>query len=60
MLSNLEVNFNVLDAGFASELGRQLESDIAKSRELDLNSWQLRPYADKVVERFFYLFRYLF
>jgi cardiolipin synthase len=60
LLSNLEVNFNVLDSGFASRLSKQLREDMARSPELSLGAWRRRPYAEKVLERFFWLFNFLF
>ena len=60
LLSNLEVNFNVLDPGFASKLSEQLHADIAKSPEIQLEAWRRRPYPEKFVERFFWLFNFLF
>ncbi|MBI4375334.1 MAG: cardiolipin synthase ClsB [Elusimicrobia bacterium] len=60
LLHNLEVNLHVLDPNFSGELKKLLESDIALSPELRLERWRRRPYADKCIERFFYLFRYFF
>ena len=60
LLSNLEVNFNVLDPEFARELGATLAADFGLSREILLDSWNRRPYANKVAERFFGLFSPLF
>lgn len=60
LLSNLEVNFNVLDPAFALELGNSLRSDMEKSRRITLEDWPGRPYRDKVLERFFWLFSAFF
>ncbi len=60
LLSNLEVNFNVLDPGFASRLADHLAADIAQSTELRLDAWRARPYANRLTERFFRLFSYFF
>ncbi len=57
LVSNLEVNLNVLDRGFAGGLEDAIMSDIARSREIALPEWRRRPYMDKVLERLFWLWR---
>ncbi|TPW19746.1 MAG: phospholipase family protein [Elusimicrobia bacterium] len=57
LVSNLEVNLNILDRGFASRLEDVITSDIAASREIKLADWRARPYSERVLERFFWLLR---
>ncbi|MDE2039749.1 MAG: cardiolipin synthase ClsB [Elusimicrobia bacterium] len=59
LLSNLEVNFNVLDPAFAAVLAARLRDDIAQSPELALAAWRRRPFSKKIIESFFWLFRSL-
>lgn len=60
LLHNLEVNLHVLDPEFAARLSGLLAQDMAQAREIKLEEWRRRPYREKVLERFFYLFRYFF
>ncbi|OGR85365.1 MAG: hypothetical protein A3J74_02145 [Elusimicrobia bacterium RIFCSPHIGHO2_02_FULL_57_9] len=60
LFNNLEVNLHILDPDFSSRLAGVLEDDIAQSREFNLGQWRKRPYQDKILERFFYLFKYFF
>ena len=60
LMHNLEVNLNVLDAEFSEKVARRLREDMAKSREITLDGWRRRPWADRVLEWFFHLFRYFF
>ncbi len=57
---NLEVNLHILDKQFSQELAERLRADIEQARELTLSEWRQRPLTDKILEWFFYLFRYLF
>lgn len=57
LVSNLEVNLNILDRGFASRLEDVITADIAASREIKLEEWRARPYPERVLERFFWLLR---
>ncbi|TBR23822.1 cardiolipin synthase ClsB [bacterium] len=57
LVSNLEVNLNVLDRGFAGRLEEVITSDIARSREIKLDEWRKRPYSELVLERLFWLLR---
>jgi cardiolipin synthase len=56
---NLEVNVNVLGPGTAGELRRVFERDRAMCEELTYDRWHRRPLGQKLVERFFHLFRRL-
>lgn len=60
LLMNLEVNLNVLDAGFGRKLSDALRADIAQSPEITLDAWRKRPYFEQVKERFWHLFQYFF
>lgn len=57
LVSNLEVNLNVLDHAFASQLEAAILGDIAISSEVLLSQWRQRPYSERVVERFFWLLK---
>ncbi|MBI5623553.1 MAG: cardiolipin synthase ClsB [Elusimicrobia bacterium] len=60
LLHNLEVNLHAADPVLAGDLAARLDSDIALSAEITLDSWRERPLTDKAVERALYLFRYFF
>ena len=60
LLSNLEVNLNVLDESFSNELGKTLKEDRAISHEITLSVWRNRPLSAKIMERFWYSFRSFF
>jgi cardiolipin synthase len=47
---NDEANLNIYDAAFAAEQVRIFEADLAKSRRIDLATWQSRPLHDKILE----------
>ena len=57
-LKNLEVNLLMLDDRLTRELEDQFDKDLARSQEVDLAGWRLRPWQDKLLERAFYLARY--
>ncbi len=60
LLSNLELNLHILDEEFSKKLSSALSEDIARSREITLDSWRERPLSDKIAERFWYSFRSFF
>jgi cardiolipin synthase len=60
LMHNLEVNLHVLDRAFSGQMAQRLRADIAQSREIKLAEWRRRSWRDRVLERFFYLFRYFF
>ncbi len=60
LMHNLEVNLHVLDKAFSGQMAARLRGDIAQSREIKLAQWRRRLWTDRVLERFFYLFRYFF
>jgi len=57
---NLEVNVNLLDPEVAARMQAHFETDLKSARELTLAAWRRRHWADKLRERFWYLFRYFF
>jgi cardiolipin synthase len=54
---NDEGNVGILESGLAAELLQVFEIDIEKSIRIDIEEWRKRPLIDKVLERFFALFR---
>ncbi|MBI5629938.1 MAG: cardiolipin synthase ClsB [Elusimicrobia bacterium] len=60
LLHNLEVNLHILNSKFVGELAQLIRDGIAGSKEIKLEGWERRPYREKVLERFFYFFRYFF
>ncbi len=60
LLSNLELNLNILDEEFSGKLAEALEGDLILSREITLDFWRKRPLSDKIGERFWYSFRSFF
>jgi cardiolipin synthase len=53
---NDEANLNIYDAEFAAEQARIFDADLARSRRVDLATWQARPLTEKLLERFASLF----
>jgi cardiolipin synthase len=47
---NDEANLNVYDRAFAAEQVAIFDADLAKSRRIDLATWQARPLKDKLLE----------
>ena len=47
---NNEANLNVYDRSFAAEQVKFFKDDLAKSRRIDLATWQARPLRERVVE----------
>lgn len=58
LFHNLEVTLCIVDRAFASGLRAQLEYDAEQSREVELATWKQRPWWRKVVEWFFFQFRF--
>lgn len=54
---NLEVNVDVVGARFSDGLRKVFESDETHCSELSREDWARRPFLQRVVERFFRLFR---
>ncbi|KAA9001822.1 cardiolipin synthase [Affinibrenneria salicis] len=53
---NFEITLVIDDDGFGSDLACVQEDYIARSRLLDAEKWQNRPYWQRIVERLFYFF----
>ncbi len=58
LMHNLEVNLHVLDSAFSGRLADILSADMAKSAEILLPEWRMRPWREKVLERAFFQLRY--
>jgi cardiolipin synthase A/B len=54
---NLEVNVDVVGARFSAGLRKVFEGDQASCTELSREEWARRPFLQRIVERFFRLFR---
>ncbi|MBI4371382.1 MAG: cardiolipin synthase B [Elusimicrobia bacterium] len=48
---NLEVNLHSLDRAFAAELRARFERSLQGAREITLQDWRRRPWADRLLER---------
>lgn len=57
--NNLEVNVAVEDAKVGQAMQAQFMRDLEQSQPVDLHTWRFRPLYIRVVERFFYAFRWL-
>ena len=53
---NDEANLNIYDRAFAAEQARIFDADLAKSRRIDLATWQARPLHEKLLEHLASLF----
>jgi cardiolipin synthase len=54
---NREANLNVFDEGFATELEKVFEADLARSKKVLLEEWVKRPFHEKFAERMYGIFR---
>jgi cardiolipin synthase len=54
---NDEGNVGILDAGFGNMMVDVFEEDVTHSREITGDEWTRRPLREKIMERFFALFR---
>jgi cardiolipin synthase len=59
LFDNLEVTAVIEDDALGGELRALLAADLGRSRKLDLESWALRPWRDKLHSWFFHLFAQL-
>jgi cardiolipin synthase len=57
-IHNLEVSLLMIDRVLARELEAQFEADLLLCREVDARTWPDRPRWEKLLERFWYSFRY--
>ena len=48
---NDEANLNIYDSGFAQEMTRVFEKDLARSRRITLDMWRERPWTEKLLEQ---------
>ncbi len=53
---NDEITVGIADITIASELERIFDEDARDAREIDPESWRHRPWRDKLLDRFLYLF----
>jgi len=58
LLHNLEVGVIMIDRGVGEMLDAQFESDLARCREVSLGTWERRPRWHRLLEWFFFQFRY--
>ncbi len=54
---NDEGNVGILDEGFGAKMIDVFQEDIKRSKEIRIEDWLIRPYSEKLKERFFGLFR---
>jgi len=54
---NDEGNAGILDKGFAERMLNIFEEDLRHSTRVDYETWKRRPLKEKIIERFFSLFR---
>jgi cardiolipin synthase len=54
---NLEVGLLMIGRELAGELETQFEAELSLCREVDSRAWPLRPAWEKLLERFWFLFR---
>ena len=57
---NLEVNLQTTDAPFAAELKQSFDLGLAGAREITLDAWKRRSWAERGLEQFFSSFEYFF
>jgi phosphatidylserine/phosphatidylglycerophosphate/cardiolipin synthase-like enzyme len=58
-LFNLEVNVGIEDTAVAYRLRCRLDEDFEVATRIELAQWRYRPLLERLLERFFYLFRKL-
>ena len=54
---NDEANLNILDGDFARAESRQFAADLALAKRITLESWQRRPWREKMLEHLSALLR---
>lgn len=57
---NLEANLQTTDAAFAADLHKRFELGLTGAREISLEEWKRRSWAERALERFFASFDYFF
>ena len=58
VIHNLEAGLVIVDPDFAGALERQFEADVATCREITQTEWDTRPYSQRFLQWFAYLFAY--
>lgn len=58
LLHNLELNVMVYGPRFGAQMVEMFHHDLESCAEVDRHTWQFRPLLDRILESFFYLFRY--
>jgi cardiolipin synthase len=58
LLHNLELNVMIYGPEFGREMVSMFERDLESCAEVDPDSWPFRPLLDRLLERFFYMFRH--
>lgn len=54
---NDEGNVGILNEGFGSKMIEIFEEDLKRSKEIRIEDWLIRPWSERLKERFFVLFR---
>ena len=57
---NLELNLHAVDRRFGAELAEYFEMGVRGAREITLEDWSRRPLVERLVQRFWRSFEYLF
>ena len=58
LLHSLEMNVMVYGDEFGRQMVETFERDLGSCAEVDPEAWAYRPLLDRLLERFFYMFRY--
>ena len=58
LVYNLELNVAILSREFGERLEGMFEEDRVRCQSIELETWKRRPALRKVLEWFFYLFRF--
>lgn len=58
LVHNLELNAMIYSESFGSEMEEVFQRDLEHCAEVDAHGWRYRSLLDRVLESFFYLFRY--
>jgi cardiolipin synthase A/B len=60
LVHNLELNAMVYGESFGRQMEAMFEEDLESCAEVDPRSWRYRSFLDRLLETFFYFFRYWF
>lgn len=58
LIHNMELNAMIFGEPFGAQMVEMFELDMKSCAEVDAHSWPFRPLLDRILEKFFYLFRY--